>query len=74
MDDDSQWKNVVNLKKYKRNEKRRIKKEEYEKWKNLMERCPHILTSSKVECIVQQFKIDNLKNKLLSEGWIEYQL
>ena len=65
----TEWTTVVDSRKLKR-EARRL---ERKKWESILQVCPHVVVPERAKRLQQRLNIDNLKERLLSEEWIEYQ-
>lgn len=70
---EGEWKEVVNKKKVKKEERERIKKEEIDKWDKLKSETPHIINSIQAVSIQEEENISGLAKALTSKEWIEHQ-
>jgi len=68
-----EWTTVVNTRKLKREAKFEARKQEQEKWKAILEECPHVVLPSRAERLKQRLNITNLDKKLTSDEWVNHQ-
>lgn len=69
----SEWTTVVNTRKLKREAKFEARKKEQEKWKAILEACPHVVLPSRARRLRQRLNITGLDQKLTSGEWIDHQ-
>ena len=69
----TEWTTVVNSRKLRRKVKLEARRLEREKWGAIIRACPHVIVPQRAERLQQRLNIDNLKDRLLSDEWINYQ-